>query len=461
MSRATTRTVEQPPETNLEKIVPMPQSAAYRVPPPDDDEIALELAEAWGDTVAYFYHDWHTYENGTWRRRHEYQMYQIIRKFLRPYRARGVKVTDRQTAALLRMMRPDVYWPDEHVTEAQRQAEQYINLRNGLYDLETGELVPHRQDLMLTNQLDFDYDPQASCPRFYEFLHSSLVFPDTRETDNDLVGLVLQAMGYSLTARTDLKASFWLYGEPDSGKSTLLSLMKSIMGDLATSIDLAQLGEKTFMLAEIIGKRVVTFPEVASNAMIKEDLYKVIVGGSDDVWTDVKGKKGISFRPISKFWWGMNSLPRVNDRSGALFNRLRLIRFNRSFKRHEQDLNLLPDMIAERSGIFNEIIHHYNMLKRKGWRRVEQSEKKLAEFQLSNDTEKTFINERCDEHADLKVQSSELYSAYKFWCEAGGFRPKNMNQVSEDWRRLGFKDRRSNSGTVWHGVTLKRVSSSA
>lgn len=459
MARKSTGAAEQPPEANLERIIPIPPDSMR--PIRDEDDLAIELAEAWEQSVAYFHHNWHTYDSGCWRVRHEYEMYQRIRAFLRQYRARGVKVTDRNIGSLLRMIRPDCYWPDEDIAAAQKTAERYINLRNGLYDITTGEFSPeHRSDLMLTNQLDFDYDPNADCPRFMEFLHSSLVLPrgpevETWVTDNDMVGLVLQAMGYSLTARVDLKASFWLFGEPDSGKSTLLALLGSIMGDLATSIDLNLLGEKNFMLAEIVGKRVVTFPEVSPNKSVDPSTYKMIVGGSDLVWTDVKNKTGIRFLPTAKFWWAMNTLPRVNDRSGALFNRLRLIRFNRSFKRNEQDISLLGDLVAERSGIFNEIIHHYHMLCRKGWRRVEQSEQKMAEFRLENDTEQTFVNECCTAHTNLKIRSAELYTAYKLWSESGGFRPKNMNQVAEDWRRLGFKDRRVNGSTWWHGVALK------
>lgn len=441
-----------------EKLLNFPAAApSDRRFTPDDDELALYLAEHWESRFAFFYGEWQEYESGAWKQRHEFELYQSVRAFLRGYRSVGVKVNNRQVTGLLAMMRPDVYMPDRFINDAQKEAERYINLQNGLYDLEEDRLIEHRRDLMMLNQLDFDYDPKAICPNFTRFLHSSLVHPGTTDTDHDMVGLVLQALGYSLTARTDLKASFWLYGVPDSGKSTLLSLIRSIMGSLATSVDLNQLGEKTFMLAEIIGKRVVTFPEVGSDTKLNEEIYKVIVGGSDEVWTDVKGKKGISFRPISKFWWGMNNLPRVSDRSGALFNRLKLIRFNRTFTAAERDGQLLQKIIAERSGIFNLLIHHYAHLNARGWRTVKQSEDKLAEFRLESDTERTFVNDCCDVHYNNKVQSSELYAAYKDWCERSGFRPKNMNQVSNDWRRLEFSDKRTNSGTIWYGVELKRV----
>lgn len=451
-------TPDASPEDKLLNFpAPVPPDELARRIVPDDDELALYLAEHWDGRFAFFYGEWQEYERGAWMQRHEFEVYQNIRAFLRKYRSRGVKVNNRNIAGLISMMRPDVFMSDRHINQAQKDAERFINLRNGLYDLETGNLIEHRKDLMMLNQLDFDYDPRARCPTFEAFLNSSLVHPGTKQTDHEMVAMTLQALGYSLTARTDLKASFWLYGVPDSGKSTLLSLIRSIMGTLSNSVDLNQLGEKTFMLAEIIGKRVVTFPEVGSDTKLNEEIYKVIVGGSDEVWTDVKGKKGIAFRPISKFWWGMNNLPRVNDRSGALFNRLKLIRFNRTFTAAERDGDLLNKIVAERSGIFNRLVEYLTILNESGWIKVSQSEEKLAEFRLESDTERTFLDNCCDIHPKNTIQSSELYAAYKDWCERSGFRPKNMNQVANDWRRLEFKDRRTTKGVVWQGVELKRT----
>jgi len=52
------------------------------------------------------------------------------------------------------------------------------------------------------------------------------VFPDSGKPDGRLETLVLEALAYSMTARTDLKASFWLWGKPDSGKSTFIAFIR-------------------------------------------------------------------------------------------------------------------------------------------------------------------------------------------------------------------------------------------
>ncbi|MCK4377839.1 MAG: hypothetical protein KAW01_00760 [Deltaproteobacteria bacterium] len=46
----------------------------------------------------------------------------------------------------------------------------YLTMGNGLYDLENYELIPHSPDIFTTNLLPYDYDPEATCPRWLQFL---------------------------------------------------------------------------------------------------------------------------------------------------------------------------------------------------------------------------------------------------------------------------------------------------
>lgn len=431
---------------------PQAQDSRFK---PDDDQLALALADEWQDEVKYFQGSWHVYTGGVWERRDDSEVNILIRQFLRSWRSRGVDVTQRRIVNVASMMRDDQYLRDQQVSELQAEGARFINLRNGLYDMEEQRLVPHRRELMMTTQLGFDYQPGAKSPTFNQFLKSSLVKPGTLETDYSMGLLVKQMFGYCMTSRTDLKASFWLYGVPDSGKSTMLSLIRGIMGNLGTTIDLNQLGTKTFMLSEIIGKRVVTFPEVNSNSELSEANYKVMVGGSDEIWADVKNRAAIKFKPIAKFIWAMNEMPRINDRSGATHNRIKLIVFNRSLAAHEKDPTLLGRLLSERAGVFNEAMSGYRELAENGWMLVPQSEDLLAQYRLENDTEQSFIDERCELDPEFKCGSQELYSAYRTWCEENGFRPKNRNRIAADWRRLGLVSMKSDT-IFWRGARIKK-----
>lgn len=422
---------------------------------PDDDKIALALAPMLKGKLAFFHSEWKVYEDGCWRSRDVYEMRRYIRKELREFRKNAVQVTQARIKSLASMLEDELFIPNRTILEQQREQASYVNLRNGLFNLETMCLEPHRDDLYFTTQLDFDYDPDAYSGTLHRYLNSSLVFPDG-STDWSLVERALEALAYSLTARTDMKASFWLVGAKDSGKSTFIAMLKALMGDLHTTIDLTQLATNRFLLSGIVGKRVISFTEASSSTMLPDALYKALTGGSDEIYADVKNREPIVFRPEAKVWWAMNEMPRMGDRSGATARRIVIIPFNRTIAEDERIYDLEGRLRAERSGIFNSLIDSLTRLKNTGvFSPCEQSDKMLQEYIMENDTEGTFIEERAEVGEAYKVNSTELYNTYLGWCETNGFKAKNRNQVAKDWRRLGFTDSKSHGVIVWNGFKLR------
>jgi len=423
---------------------------------PDDDDLAIELARDLVSKVAFFHQGWKVYEDGAWAARDAAEVRRYIRQSLRGWRDRGVAVSQQRIRALCAMLEDDLFVSDRKVLAAADERKRYVNLRNGLFNLESFTLEPHRPDLYFTTQLDFDYDPDADCPAFRQYLNTSLVHPNSTAPDWTLINLVLEALGYSMTARTDLKASFWLVGEKDSGKSTFAALLKALMGDLHGTIDLTQLGGNRFLLAGVVGKRTVSFTEASGSAMLPDALYKALVGGSDEIYADVKNRNAIVFRPECKVWWAMNEKPRINDRSGATTRRIIIIPFNRSIPEGERVSNLEARLYRERAGIFSWCMDYYQgMVRRGGWTWCAQSAAKLAEYVEENDTEATYAAE-CLAFAEIsRVRSSELYASYSGWCATYGFRPKNYNQIATEWRRLGLRQLKSDGVIWWVGASLR------
>lgn len=421
---------------------------------PDDDILALELVPKLRETVAHFHSEWKVYEGGTWRPRHISELRRYVRKELRSYRSIGVSVNQGRIASLAAMLEDDLHVGDAEVSAMRDERKRYINLTNGLYNLQTFQMEPHRKEVYFTTQLSFPYDPDADCPTFRAYLQSSLVHPDG-STDRQLVNLVMQGLGYSMTARTDLKASFWLVGEKDSGKSTFISIIKGLMGELHTTVDLGQIGKNRFLLAPIVGKRVITFTEASEGSMLDDAIYKTLTGGTDDISADVKNKDPIVFRPEAKIWWAMNGMPRISDRSGATTRRITIIPFNKSIAPDKRILDLEDRLLAERSGIFNELMFALQRVIRQGhFDHCQQADEQLQQYIAENDTEATFIDQCAERGENERVQSADLYLAYSSWCTANGFKAKNANQIAKDWRRLGFVNRKSNE-SWWHGLKLK------
>lgn len=426
---------------------------------PDDDTLSTWIATVWSDKAAFFRSNWFVYENGCWIDRDTRQLRTRIRRLLASERDKLPKgVSQARINAISAMLEDDLYIPDRQVTEMELQSANYVNLQNGLFNLTTFELEPHKPGMYLTNQLNFEFTPGADAPMFRQFLHTSLT-NDEGKPDHDMIHLLLELMAYSMTARTDLKTSAWLVGAPDSGKSTTISFLRSLMGNLHATIDLNQLAANRFLLAGIVGKRVVTFTEADSTAFLPDALYKAMVGGSDEIYVDVKNKPGISFVPTAKFWWAMNGAPRINDRSGATFNRLQVIIFDKSIPADRRIMNLSALLDREKPGVFNMLIAAYRRLVTSGTFTVSDRSRHWRDtYQRENDTEMIYVTEQLDMVSTSRIGGQELYDDYRHWCERNGFKPKNITQVAKEWRRIGLKDMRSQGKTFWMGAKLKGVS---
>lgn len=428
---------------------------------PDDDDLALEIAKEWGNRVMHLHAQWYVWEKGCWRLRAPQQLKYAVREQLREYRRYGIKLKMAQINSIAQMLESDLFFADEDYTELEAHQAKYINLKNGMYHLGKNRLEQHNPALRFTSQLDFNYDPKATCPNFRRFLQTSLTKEDNpEETDEAMLQLVQEAMAYSMTSRTDLKSSFWLVGKPNSGKSTMIAFLREMMGSLHATIDLNQMGTNRFLLSSIVGKRIVTFTEASESIVLPDALYKAMVGGTDEIYADVKNRPGIAFKPVAKFWWAMNAAPRMTDRSGATLNRLRVICFPHTLPTDKQVSNLDVILKKERAGVFNWLLVGYQrLLERGAFTRPNASEQWRENYALENDTELTFVQSEVELGTANRVQAESLYSRYREWCDSNGFKAKNANQVAKEWERLGFKRTMSNGRRFYHGLKLRNVES--
>ena len=88
-----------------------------------------------------------------------------------------------------------------------------LNLRNGLLNIMTGQLVGHSPEYLSLVQLPINYDPKAKCPNILRFLGQVL-----RPKD---VFTVLQLFGYCLYRTSKYEKAIMCCGKGDNGKGTL------------------------------------------------------------------------------------------------------------------------------------------------------------------------------------------------------------------------------------------------
>lgn len=89
-----------------------------------------------------------------------------------------------------------------------------LNVLNGTLDLETCELRPHDPADLITKMAPVEYDPEAKCPKWLEFLKRIM------NDDQEMITFLQQAIGYSLTGLTSAQVMHFCYGLGANGKTT-------------------------------------------------------------------------------------------------------------------------------------------------------------------------------------------------------------------------------------------------
>lgn len=323
---------------------------------------------------------------------------------------------------------------------------------NGTLDLRTGELGPFRRELLMTKRLACAFDPAATCPTWEAFLRQIMA------GNEDLIGFIQRAAGYSLTGLTSERKLFILHGTGKNGKSTMLEVVRSILGDYARSTPaetlMAQRHEQVpHDIARLVGIRFVTAVEADEDKRFAEAKIKQLTGG-DTVSARHFYAALFDFVPTFKLWLATNHKPDVRGTDEAIWDRLRLIPFAVRIPDDEQDPNLKRTLLAEASGILAWMVRGCLDWQRNGLQEPDEVKAATRRYRTETDVLGRFIADRCFVGDNAIVTAKAIYQEYGSWCEENGER-----QMSQTWfgRRLderGFVRDRARTGMFYRGVGL-------
>ncbi|HID09517.1 TPA: hypothetical protein EYP13_04765, partial [Candidatus Micrarchaeota archaeon] len=124
----------------------------------------------------------------------------------------------------------------------------YIPVANGILDMERRELLPFSPDFRFTFKLAVRFDRKAKANRIRRFIHE---IAGSKEDEEN----ILRMIGYILVPKQPLQSFFILYGTGSNGKSTLIKVLRTFLGeDLVATRTLSDLLHNRFAFAELDGK---------------------------------------------------------------------------------------------------------------------------------------------------------------------------------------------------------------
>jgi putative DNA primase/helicase len=402
-----------------------------------------ELRDRWIEghpEIAYGMGEWKRYAGSVYRKEDEDEVRRAVSQIIDAAKAEGVRPTSSVINSVFEMARINVAVPSD-LWDADPDI---LVCQNGVLRIPSGELHEHRRENYATSAVPYDYDPEAKAQMWQLFLASTA--PEAQE-------FLQEFAGYALTTDTMHELALWLYGPPGSGKSTFVEGLRTMLGERAGILGLADLERSRFALANLPGKTLVTATEQPSGYVSTTETLNAIISG-ESITVEQKYRNSYDLIPRAKIAWAMNELPRVSDASSGIFRRVKVVEFP-PIAPESRDPAVKEGIRNEGAGILNWALEGLYRLRERGYFEIPEAvEQATAHFRETNDIPALFLEDCCVRDDAERVQAGKLYAEYKDWCLENGHKPKSSTTMANEWQRLGFEKRRPGGVSHYYGLRL-------
>ena len=295
--------------------------------------------------------------------------------------------------------------------------EDLININNGVFNVNTGRLIPKKCEYYFTSNIDAAFCEEVTindCPTFKRFCETSLC------SDEKSITLLLQVIGYLCCNYSSAKKAFMFIGEKNCGKSKILEFIARLIGESnVCNIPLHKLGNR-FNVAELSRNKVNIQAELSLDPLREIETFKNAVGG-DTMCGEDKGERLFYFKNRCKLLFAGNGMPalKTQDTTQAFVSRLVFLIFPKEIPENERDTELVDKLYSERDIIFSLAMKELQELIQNGFKFEvpKLSEIQTQSFMEQNNQIDDFINECCVFGSEQKVFSCDLYKAYEKFCK--------------------------------------------
>lgn len=387
---------------------------------------------------------WRAYVDNMWQPTNDIQIEALVNAHLPEiYRTSATRVQVKQN--LLLNLSNDLFTDTPYL----------LNFMNGVLDIESRDFYPHDEHdtykFFIINKLSSQYDPWYKSIIFDGFINQIC---EQFEEDEENVKKILQMFFGSILSPNCLhRCCLWMMGYTGhNGKSVMIDVMEGIFGSYYYAANFSEFDNR-FGFTGLKGKKVMAVPEMPDASIRDNSRFKAVISG-DQINIEHKGAGFETIRPQASLIICSNTLPKMSVVETAMFDRIRLIRLDRSF-RDNPDRFLVQKIINEAPGVINWMLDGYDMLKGNRYEigeTAQMSSVKKAWFgRLDSVWEyidsKHWVNPEIvaieDVNGETKavIDITNMYKDYKAFCESGEIQrtPKRINFIDSLQRILKSK----------------------
>lgn len=328
-----------------------------------------------------------------------------------------------------------------------------LNCKNGTLDLKTGELRPHDRRDLITKSTGVDFDPDAEHETWFRYL------VDATGGDAELAAFLRRVAGYALIGEPLEKSFFFVYGPPDSTKSTFIDAITAALGDYAVASAFStwcvqsNTGGNRGDLVRLAGARLVTSVEIKKGAKFDEEIVKSVTGG-DAITAAAKFKDDITFRPSFTLLLAANDAPAIRDDDEGMWNRCNRLPFLCVPRRKDPAVKRTLTSVA-RPAVLAWAVRGCLEYQRRGIGSASAVERSTSDYRAENDRFAGFAADclAFEEWDDARASRPDVKAAYLAWAKENNIRfPLTPAELYDKLRAAGATE-----GKIRGSLFFKRV----
>jgi len=356
-----------------------------------------------------------------------------------------------------------IYFNDDNFINNLNSKKHLVPFTNGVYDLINNVFRKTKKEDYINLTLNYAYKPEQKNPEVYTFLEQVLPNVNVRS-------YVLKKMSECLNGDIpNTNFLFFIGASGANGKSQLLNLMKTTMGDFGEKVEVTLLTRKRNNANEantekikLMNKRFAFLSEPEDGEKINIGLLKELTG-SEEVVARGLYQDAMSFIMEAKLFLACNELPEIKGEDNALWRRIRVIEFPSKFVDDPKEPDefqidrTLPSRMREdiswRQTFINILINFYY----KSISTPDEVQAKTKEYQSENDLNSSFVQE-CLINNGLGVKWQDIWSKYQEWhFEKTERQAKNKKALKTYLETKIFKTKElpvRSIGRGWYGWSI-------
>lgn len=339
-----------------------------------------------------------------------------------------------------------------------------FNCQNGVYNMVTGELMPHASKHYCTNIAGASYDVNAKAPKWEEFLNK--ILPEEGKK------FLQMAVGMAAIGKVYEEAMIFMIGVGSNGKSTVANIVSRVFGDYSITlqpdiITATRDGKTPPDFAEVRGKRMVFISETEEGDRLSTKGLKRLTSNEKQSARRLYSQPE-EFEPSHTVFYSTNHKPRIGSGDYGTWRRIKNLPFEYRFTDAEKITSFATDLLAEEAeGVLAWCMEGARIFIKNEYKlnTPELVKDATEEYKENEDIIGMFIDEKCilgltkrnaigDEEKNREA-AGKMYAAYRLWCKDNSTFCKNISDFNNVISIIdGVSKVVVHGSRVWKGISL-------